>query len=75
MQHAISMVQPYPRSVDTNKLLETLAQQHREPSIQSLMEPSGLDDLQHAANWEAVVQCVESLDAVNVHIHVRVLQL
>lgn len=52
-----------------NQLLGALAQQQKEPSIVSLLEPSGVDDLQLAADWAAVFQCVQSLDKSNVHGH------
>ena len=63
------MVHQYPRAANVKVLLETLAQHHKEPSIESLAHALGLDDLQHAANWEAVIQYVESLDANGVHGH------
>ncbi|KAL0048944.1 hypothetical protein WJX82_002927 [Trebouxia sp. C0006] len=69
LQHAKMLVHPFPRAADMNQLLDALAQQHKEPSIVSLLEPSGVDDLQLAANWAAVIQCVQSLDENNVHGH------
>ena len=69
LQHAKMLVHPFPRAADMNQLLDALAQQHKEPSIVSLSEPSDVDDLQHAANWAAVIQCVQSLDEKNVHGH------
>ena len=59
------MVHSYPRSANFNVLLETVAQQQKEPSRDSLMEAGRLDDLQHAANWEAVVQYVDNIEADN----------
>ncbi len=61
------MVHQYPRAPDTKMLLEVLAKLHKEPSVESLAQPSDLDDLQLAANWEAVVAYVEGLDANGVH--------
>lgn len=69
IQHAVSIVQQYPRVPDTKQMLELLAQVHSEPSRESLMQPSGLDDVQHAANWHTVVQYVNSTDASVVHEH------
>ncbi|DBA68459.1 hypothetical protein WJX79_009497 [Trebouxia sp. C0005] len=74
LQHAKMLVHPFPRAADMNQLLDALAQQHKEPSIVSLLEPSGVDDLQHAANWAAVIQCVQSLDENNVHGHTPLLK-
>ncbi len=68
-QHAVSMVHPYPYLMDATKQLEALARQHKEPPIQTLMEPGGVDDLQHAANWETVVKYVHTFEAGNLHCH------
>ena len=69
LQHAKMLVHPFPRAAEINLLLDALAQQHKEPSIVSLLEPSAVDDLHLTANWAAVVQCVQSLDESNVHGH------
>jgi len=69
IQHAVSMVHPYPFLMDATRQLEALARQHKEPSIQTLMEPGGVDDLQHAANWETVVKYVQTFEAGNLHCH------
>ena len=74
LQHAKMLVHPFPRAADMNQLLDALAQQHKEPSIVSLLEPSGVDDLQLAANWAAVIQCVQSLDKSNVHGHTTLIK-
>ncbi len=64
------LVHLFPRAADMKQLLDALAQQHKEPSIVSLLEPSGVDDLQLAADCAAVIQCVQSLDESNVHGHI-----
>ncbi len=66
MQHALMMVHQYPRAAGYKMMLEVLVEQHKAPSTASLAEGSGVDDLQHAANWQMVVQYVESLDADSV---------
>lgn len=63
------MVNPYPRCADSNELLELLAQRHNEKSIEELLNSADMDDLQHVANWETVIQYAASLDASNVHEH------
>ncbi len=63
------MVHYYPRAGGYKVLLDVLAQQNQEPSAERLAEGSGLDDLQHTADWQAVVQYVESLDASDVRGH------
>ena len=64
------MVHPFPMCADSNEVLELLALQHNEKSIEALMASADMDDLQHVANWETVVQYAASLDASNVHEHV-----
>ena len=65
------MVHQYPRAPDTKLLLEVLAKLHKEPSVESLAQPSDsvsdLHDMQLTANWQAVVVYVEGLDANGVH--------
>ena len=58
VQHATVMVHSYPNPVDVSKLLEVLAQKHKEPSVSVLLEPSGVDDLQHAARLERLRQYI-----------------
>ena len=67
------MVRQYPRFPDLKVLLDILAQQQEEPSVQSLMESQDPDDAQHAANWEAVVQYVKNIDASSLHGHASLL--
>lgn len=74
IQHATLMVNSFPRPADPNTLLELLAQQHEEPSIEILMSPSFKDDLQHSANWETVKDYISSLTPENVHGHCPFLQ-
>ncbi|DBA92646.1 hypothetical protein WJX77_002725 [Trebouxia sp. C0004] len=73
-QTAVSMVHPYPFLMDATKQLEALARQYNEPPIQTLMEPGGVDDLQHAANWETVLKYVQTMEAGNLHCHHPFLQ-
>lgn len=74
IQHAVMMVNPYPRCADSNELLELLALQHNEKSIEALMNSADMDDLQHIANWKTVKQYAASLDASNIHEHVPFLK-
>ena len=74
MQHATLMVNSYPRPVDPNTLLEILAQQYDEPSIEVLMSADFKDDLQHAANWDTIEDYMSSLTAEKAHEHCPLLQ-
>ncbi len=55
-------------------MLEVLAQQLEEPSVQRLSEPCEVNDLQHAADWQGIVQYVNSLDASSLHGHTPLLK-
>ena len=74
MQHAMLMVNSYPRPADPNTLLEVVAQQRNEPAIDVLMSAQFKDDLQHSANWETVKDYMSSLRPDNVHGHLPFLQ-
>ncbi len=68
-QQAVMMVHYYPRAGGYKVLLDVLAQQNQEPSAECLAGGSGLDDVQHTADWQAVVLYVKSLDASGVRGH------
>ena len=70
LQQAVALVHQYPRAPDIKIMLEVLAQQRNEPSIESLVDSADIDDLQHIANWQAVMQYVTNLDANGVHGHI-----
>lgn len=74
VQHALLMVNSYPRPADPNTLLEVVAQQHGEPPIDVLMSAQSKDDLQHSANWETVKDYMSSLQPENAHGHCPFLQ-
>jgi len=74
IQSALTMVHQYPRGADSKVMLEVLAQQLEEPSVQRLSEPCEVDDLQHAADWQGIVQYVNSLDASSLHGHTPLLK-
>lgn len=73
-QHALLMVNSYPKPVDPNTLLEVVAQHRDEPPIDILMSANLKDDLQHSANWELVKDYMLSLRPDNVHGHCPFLQ-
>ena len=54
------MIHEYPRVADSKMLMNVLAQQRGQPSTTELMAPSECDDARHDANWQAVVQLVET---------------
>ena len=73
-QLAVSVVRQHPRAFNINILLERLAQQHKQPAPEELMEAADVDDLQHSANWEMVVQYVKNIGAEGLHGHTPLLQ-
>ena len=74
IQSALTMVHQYPRGADLKVMLEVLAQQLKEPSIQRLSEPLEVDYLQHVADWQRIVKYVDSLDATSLHGHTPLLE-
>ena len=63
------MVHMYPYVLKKQDLLESLAAQQGEPSMEALSEAAGVSDLQHSSNWESVVRYVANVDAKGVHGH------
>jgi len=51
-------------------MMETLASQRGEPPQEELMQPAGMDSLQHAANWQQVVEYLQDVNASNLNQHV-----
>ena len=74
IQSALTMVHQYPRGADSKVMLEVLAQQLKEPSVERLSAPCEVDDLQHAADWQGIAQYVDTLDATSLHGHAPLLK-
>ena len=73
-QLATLAVNTYPKPVDPGMMMELVAQKHGEPTVAELSSSSGVDDLQHAANWETVTDYIQTVDASNFHEHCPFLQ-
>lgn len=69
-QHAVDIVAAYPWIPDKHRMMELLASQRGEPSVQFYLDGAGLDDFQHEANWQEIVAYLQSLNANNLHKHV-----
>ena len=54
-------------------MLERLAKERGEPSMQELADDTSIDGLQHAANWEQVVTYLKTITMDNLHEYVPVL--
>ncbi len=72
-QHAIAIVHSYPAIPEKGRLLEVLADQRGDPSKEVLMQSAGMDSLQHAANWQQVVEYLQYINAENLNQHVPLL--
>ena len=72
-QKARAVVYAYPQSAKPEAMLNLLAAERGEPSAQSLLEDTSVDDFQHAANWQEVAQYLTTVTSDNVHSHCRLL--
>ena len=72
-QHATLIVHSYPAIPEKGRLLELLAAQRGEPSKEELMQPAGLDNLQHAANWQQVTDYLKFVNEDKLNQHVPLL--
>ncbi len=69
-QHATAIVHSHPQHPEKGRMMETLASQRGEPPQEELMQPAGMDSLQHAANWQQVVEYLQDVNASNLNQHV-----
>ena len=74
-QHAITIVHSYPQIPEKGRILEALASQRGEPPKEALMQSAGMDSLQHAANWQQVVEYLQDVHASNLNQHVPLVVL
>ena len=70
MQQAMSIVKPFPYVVEKPVIFALLAAELKEPSAWQLMQSAGLDNLEHNARWQQVVNYLKTLstDLVDVHV-------
>ena len=73
-QLAIQVVHAYPWLLDKPKLLDALAASRGDLSLQVAANQTGVDELQHAADWQEVEQYLKSFTAQDLHRHVPLLQ-
>ena len=67
------MVYSYPQAGKPEAMLHLLAVERGEPSVQSLLEDTSVDDFQHVANWQEVVQYLTTVTPSNIHSHNQLL--
>ena len=66
------MVHAYPFVVG-HQLMEPLAEQMQEPSLQALADDTSIDTIQHAANWETIIAYNNKIGEDNLHDYVPML--
>ena len=69
-QHAIAIVYSYPWIAAKHKLLEVLATQRKQPPIEQYLSGNGIDDMQHALNWQQIDKYLKTLTLDNLTQHV-----
>lgn len=72
-QSAKLMVYAYPHWPKHALIMEQLARDAGQPSMQDLLEDTAVDDLQHAANWEDVIRYASTITTETMHDHIALL--
>lgn len=73
-QFATATVYAYPFCHKHDAILEQLAADRGEPSVQALLEDTSVDDIQHAANWQEVVKYLTTIKLEDLSHHTPLLQ-
>ena len=70
----MSMVKPFPYIAEKPRIFELLAMQRGEPSAEELMQPAGLDNIEHDARWQRVVKYLATVTDRNLDFHVPLIR-
>ena len=73
-QHAIGIVHSYPWIPEKHRLLELLAARRGEPTAEALTQSAGMDNLQHAANWQQIEDYLKTVTVHNMNRHIPLLK-
>ena len=73
-QHSTGIVHSYPFIPEKHRLLELLASKRGEPAAEALTQSAGLDDLQHAANWQQVEDYLKTVTAQNMYQYIPLIK-
>ncbi len=73
-QHAMGIVHSYPWIPEKHRLLELLAAKSGEPTAEALTQSAGLDNLQHAANWQQIDEYLKTVTVHNMNQHVPLIK-
>ena len=73
-QHAIGIVHSYPFIPEKHRVLELLASKRNEPAAETLTQSVGVDDLQHAANWQQIEEYLKTVTAQNMNQYIPLIR-
>ena len=68
----MSMVKAFPYVAEKPQIFDVLAAERGELSARELMQPAGLDNIEHNAKWQQVVQYLATVTADNLDLHVPI---
>lgn len=74
-QQAISMVQAFPYIAEKPIIFDILAAERGEPSAWDLMQPAGLEELEHNVRWQQVTRYLTTVTADVTDFHVPLMPL
>ena len=69
-QQAMCVVQGFPYIPDKPKIFEVVAALHDELPTLALSQPPEIDDFEHHANWQLVVNYLKMVTQENLDVHV-----
>ena len=73
-QCATGVVHMYPFPLLRDRLFSMLATERGEPSVQDILNDSSKSDLQHVAEWQHVIDYLETVTLSNLEVHVPLIQ-
>ena len=71
-QQAMSMVKAFPYVAEKPQIFDVMAAERGELSARGLMQPAGLDNIEHNAKWQQIVQYLATVTADNLDLHVPI---
>ncbi|DBA86532.1 hypothetical protein WJX79_003462 [Trebouxia sp. C0005] len=72
IQQAMSMVKAFPYVAEKPQIFDVMAAERGELSARELMQPAGLDNIEHNAKWQQMVQYLATVTADNLDLHVPI---
>ena len=68
----MSMVTAFPFVAENPYMFDILAAERGELSARELMQPAGLDNIEHSARWQQIVRYLGTVRAEDAEVHVPV---